>query len=144
MLTSLFLSLCLSFSFFTETSRNRQSSRTKRPEHTERSQPWRDVSTFSLYFSSRSRSRITSRGFACARAMSLAPRGFFFSFFFFPFLMRFAWGGVALLVQAGGDIGLKEMYKTPSSRGGSRERFLRGFAMECRGEMFRWCLWRVF
>ena len=43
-----FLSLSrLIFLFF----RIRQSSRTKRPEHIEHSQPWRDVSIFSLYFS---------------------------------------------------------------------------------------------
>ena len=137
------LSLCLSFSFFTETSRNRQSSRTKRPEHTERSQPWRDVSTFSLYFSSRSRSRITSRGFACARAMSLAPPGLFFSFFF-PFSFAFCVGRRSAFSTGGGRYRAKRNVQNAVARGGSRERILRGFAMECRGEMFRWCLWRVF
>jgi hypothetical protein len=51
------------------------------------------------------------------------------------------WSAVERLRR--GPIGLKEMYKTPL-HGGSRERFLRGFAMECRGEMFRWCFARGF
>jgi len=96
------LSLCLSFSFFTETSRNRQSSRTKRPEHTERSQPWRDVSTFSLYFSSRSRSSDhiardprRSRDVAC-------PPGLFFFLFFSPFSFAFCVGRRVALFIGGG------------------------------------------
>ena len=82
-----FFSLSLSLShfslFYRNKSRNRQSSRTKRPEHTERSQPWRDVSTFSLYFSSRSRSSDhIARGFARRSRDVACPPGLFFSFFF--------------------------------------------------------------
>ena len=60
--------------------------------------------------------------------------------FFFPFFFSFAFAlcGELLKRLRRGPIGLKEMHKQTPHRG-SRERFLRGFAMECRGKMFLWC-----
>jgi hypothetical protein len=66
--------------------------------------------------------------------------GAFFSFFF---SFAFASCGALCKLLRRGPIGLKEMHKQTPHRG-SRERFLRGFAMECRGEMFRWCFARGF